>query len=374
MTIIIPAILLSASSAGGQMCRIRVKSNVDMESGPVRLGDIAEVITEDSQVKERVEQLSVFEPSEGITEIELGLFEISRALARGDINPVTVDIYGANVCRLSLPEVTETEKPSIHEIIDTPVNKEPSARTLATVLQQRISQSTGLESARLCITWDPQDQEYLQQPYEEKRFEIKYLRHISLGPLNFEIKDNDFSSVSENDAITNEGNKSRRRVSGRVEYLCERLVAAQPLPTGHKISAADVKIIPARIDSMKDLSTEDLESILGKEVVRPIAVNQPIRAELLRKLLLVKRRDPVKVVSRSGCINISLTGVALEDGSKGDIISVSSNSDRTKIIQARVTGVNMVSAITYPEEVHAGDVSSVPVAKAEDSNISLTRM
>jgi flagella basal body P-ring formation protein FlgA len=68
------------------------------------------------------------------------------------------------------------------------------------------------------------------------------------------------------------------------------------------------------------------------EINQPLAPGEIIRERHLRKAKLIRRNDPVRLVSRGSAFQIEATGIALQDGYFGDRIKVSnSESNRTLV-------------------------------------------
>jgi len=84
-----------------------------------------------------------------------------------------------------------------------------------------------------------------------------------------------------------------------------------------------------------DIPKDALNSIDGwdfMEINQPLAPGEIIRERHLRKAKLIRRNDPVRLVSRGSAFQIEATGIALQDGYFGDRIKVSnSESNRTLV-------------------------------------------
>lgn len=82
-----------------------------------------------------------------------------------------------------------------------------------------------------------------------------------------------------------------------------------------------------------DVPNDALNSIEGwefMEINQPLLPGEIIRARHLRKAKLIRRNDPVRLISSGSSFRIEATGVALQDGYFGDRIKVSNTeSNRT---------------------------------------------
>ena len=65
-----------------------------------------------------------------------------------------------------------------------------------------------------------------------------------------------------------------------------------------------------------------LSRVEGKRASRDIRAGEPLSGRNVEVILLVERRDPVVVISRSGAVTARLKGVALKGGDRGDLITV----------------------------------------------------
>lgn len=66
----------------------------------------------------------------------------------------------------------------------------------------------------------------------------------------------------------------------------------------------------------------ETSSILGKRASRNIRAGGTVSERDIERILLVERRDPVVIISKSGMVTSRLKGVALEGGDRGERITV----------------------------------------------------
>ena len=92
------AILVIAVSSGPAwaVSQIRIYREATGGAGPVRLGQIARIVSADPEEKQLLEGLVVMRLSAGMRNAVIGVAEIERALLRGGIQPGRLDIFGAN--------------------------------------------------------------------------------------------------------------------------------------------------------------------------------------------------------------------------------------------------------------------------------------
>ena len=88
------------------------------------------------------------------------------------------------------------------------------------------------------------------------------------------------------------------------------------------------------------------------EVLSPIREGQLINLSQLRKPLLVKRGELIRVRARAAGVQITTTARATEDGALGDIVNVESLENREKY-STYVTGTQQVEV--YAAGIVAAD-------------------
>ena len=360
MALLITVVL--CTSVWAERCVIRIRAGVELDGGVICLSEVADVTATEPGMKDRLDSLILVEATaitderQEVSERSIGLYEISRTLMQAGINPAMVDIYGASDCRIVLKHIEPVEEsgsPSVFQeqpIIDDSDPAEKS-KTLADELRQMVVDSTGIEDGRLIIEWESGDADILAQSAGEDRFSIKPRCSLGLGQVRFDVLDTGLQTPE----ITSNGLKRRAvrpiRIKGDVRYQCVSVSAARNLFPGDVITDDDIILTPRQVSSLNDLGIEDKQVVLGQEASRRIRAGQLILPTMLRKLLLVRRKDDVEVSSQVGLVKIILQGKALGDGGLGDTISVR-NETNGNVIRGKVTGTRFVTAVG--EEPNAG--------------------
>ena len=90
----------------------------------------------------------------------------------------------------------------------------------------------------------------------------------------------------------------------------------------------------------------ELEDVVGKSAKLTIAENKVINSKLITLPMAVERGNRVKVFVRSGALEVSTIGTALENGVIGESIKVK-NVDSNKVIQAEVLDSQTVEIVVY---------------------------
>jgi flagella basal body P-ring formation protein FlgA len=142
------------------------------------------------------------------------------------------------------------------------------------------------------------------------------------------------------------GRPSTLSIDADIAQLAPRVVAVRSLPRGVLVRAEDVRIEfvdPANQRRQGDSFTA-VGEIIGQETRQSIEAGQPLAAGDVRKPVLVRRGEEVRVYARSGGVNVSTTAIARDEGSYGELILVEMPEDRSKIY-ARVSGPAIVDVM-----------------------------
>jgi flagella basal body P-ring formation protein FlgA len=355
-------LMISPPQVFAQRCEIRLHESAVLAAGGVSLSDIAELAVDNADMKERLHNLVVAQLSQDASDLSVGSFEITRALARAGINPAAVDIYGASSCRLNLKAVqpsVSVEEPTPAVAVSPSRSADANGPSLTQELTATVARALDLPPAKLVADWFCNDPEVLAQASEPNRYEIIPRSTISLGRVQFELRDRR-NPKDRAPASSSSRSSTAIRVSGNVQYLCTSVVAARPLQNGDIIQAADIKLLPRRVSSFADMGLTDDKGVIGQEVLHSIPVHAPILPAMIKRLQLIKRKDHVELCYRSGPVQVRLRGEALGEGAYGDSISVRNLMTNT-ILRGQITGPGEVT-------LAADDgVSGVHVAQASTS-------
>ncbi len=134
----------------------------------------------------------------------------------------------------------------------------------------------------------------------------------------------------------------RVRVTGRLHKMSEVPVLARRILAGEIVKKEDVKWINVRVDRIQSNTLLNAEDLIGKTPRRGLRAGVPLRAQQIRRPLLVTKGDMVTIMLKRPGMELSARGRAVEDGSKGDTIRVA-NSQSKNIIETVVLGANLVA-------------------------------
>lgn len=140
--------------------------------------------------------------------------------------------------------------------------------------------------------------------------------------------------------------RGRQSFVVRGEISAEVLIAAAALPAGRSIAAADLALERRDITAVADALSEPAAAV-GQASRRSLRQGQIVQRQMLVAPILVRRGDTVHVLARSGPVEVSTSGEALEAGRGDDTIRVR-NAATGKVIRARVTASGAVEPVDLP--------------------------
>ncbi len=351
IAMVLAACCAAASASGVQ---VRLNDQARLSDKVVTIGSIAWVNCQDESLRSQLTNMIVAEKDQNSAAIVVSSFDIARCLSRAGINPVTVDIYGSNECRVTfIGSAGRIEpRPSIIPVEQTPaVDAKDSIRQ---ELSRMVANITGYTADRLVIDWQCSEDGLLDLAMDNARYEIKPQRSVSLGNVRFMVTDKT-PALPENVLPQHEKFYNKPRtfyVNGYVQYLSEYVVAARDLKVGEIIAASDVKMVPQLVTAINQVGVSSVEAVIGKELTRSVAAESIVKSNMVKRLTLVERNTPVYIRYNSSVISITAKGQAMEEGALNDVIAVKVNHPKT--------GQNAaVSQVLYCRVIAQGEVVMV---------------
>ena len=110
------------------------------------------------------------------------------------------------------------------------------------------------------------------------------------------------------------------------------------------ITADDLQLKKFNISNQREGLMTNMDEAIGLTSKRALQPGKPITRSELVQPVLVKRDQPVMIVSHTAGITASMPGVALKNGRKGDVIKIRSSSQR--IISGMVDDTGVVTTLT----------------------------
>lgn len=138
----------------------------------------------------------------------------------------------------------------------------------------------------------------------------------------------------------------RREFVVRADISADVVVAATAIPANRVIAAADLMLERRSVSAAPD-ALSDPAAAAGHASQRPLRAGQIVPKNWLTAPLLFKRGAPVRIIARSGPIDISTDGEALEAGRLNEILQVR-NVATGKVIRARAIDNTAVEPVDIP--------------------------
>ena len=134
----------------------------------------------------------------------------------------------------------------------------------------------------------------------------------------------------------------------QIDIHKEVIVAAKDLPRGSVVTAQDLQVMQLSTSNFGvglALSSQ-AESVYGMELVRPLRAGNPVNTKYLKKPNIIAKGDPVTLEAGTEVLNVSVGGVALDDGHLGKRIRVR-NKQSKKIVNGLVVAPGKVSIAAH---------------------------
>jgi len=123
----------------------------------------------------------------------------------------------------------------------------------------------------------------------------------------------------------------------RVRVSEQHWVAVKEIHSGDAIIAAGFKSEPYDGPLLRDTPVLDLTALAGLRAARNIPAGATLFSSMLVPPKEVQKGEAVKVIAEAGVAHIETEGLAMQSGSKGEIILVK-NARSGSLFKARVTG------------------------------------
>ena len=151
----------------------------------------------------------------------------------------------------------------------------------------------------------------------------------------FSLNGNKFlAKIRQNDATYD--------IKGKFEDVLLLPVTNRVIQPGEIINEEDLDKKEIYESKLKDYMITDANDIIGLTPKRTISPNQFIKTSQVQKKKDVEKGQTVQVHYKSGNLNITSQGKALDHGTMGDMVRVM-NPQSKKIIEGFVTGTGEVS-------------------------------
>lgn len=124
--------------------------------------------------------------------------------------------------------------------------------------------------------------------------------------------------------------------------LSKRVIAAKrALPKGTQITAADIVKVKMDVSHLKQGYFTQKQDVVERVCKHNIPEGTAFNAFNLQSAVLIHKGEQVSIQAVNEMINVSMHGVALNDGALGDMIRVQNLSSK-RVIEAQVSGTKQV--------------------------------
>lgn len=132
------------------------------------------------------------------------------------------------------------------------------------------------------------------------------------------------------------------RARATLSVKTQMAIAQKSLRRGDVITAQDVVFEQRSMDRVYTDILSDIQAVKGKRVLRSLRANSVIPEQSIAKPYFVEKDAPVNIQIDTMGIQATMKGIALENGSMTERVSVRNNSSG-KTISATVSGKNTVT-------------------------------
>ncbi|SNZ08130.1 flagella basal body P-ring formation protein FlgA [Persephonella hydrogeniphila] len=280
---------------------IKLKSYVETEKSKLTLSDISVINTDNERFLTFLSGITVIEGLKAGEEKELRKNQILKILKNNYVNPDSVVIKGEKV-KIKRKEIILSPE-IIKEKITEYLKRYPDIQ---------------IEDIRVSLKT-----EKLNKPFtlkiEERSKSNRYI-YLSVYIL--------------------QNGKKIRKLNATVKYqkVADVIVAKKDLLRGELITEDDIELKKLPV---KNNYITDPDLVIGAKVRTLIKKGSPLKLTMIEPDYPVKRKSYVKVIYDRNGIKIEITGIALENGQKGQVIKVK-NSSTGKILSCKVIGKDTV--------------------------------
>lgn len=162
--------------------------------------------------------------------------------------------------------------------------------------------------------------------------------------LTFERKNTPIQTKTSIKAICRGDKPWSTFISARVSLKQDIVTVKHELPRHHVLDASDLTTIVKDISGLRRGYSTDIQSLVGMQLKRNARSGSVIYSHQLQLPDIIKKGDLVTVITRRGGLVVSTSGVAMNDGSKGEKIRVE-NQRSERILQATIVGPGSVEVI-----------------------------
>ena len=159
--------------------------------------------------------------------------------------------------------------------------------------------------------------------------------------------------------------RARARVpfEARAHKLIPVVVPVHPLVRGEMVRANDVELRYVDKTSESGAVVQRLADAVGHQTRQSVSADQPLSVRSLQQPLLVRKNEEVDVMVRCGAIRAHRRAVALDNGTRGDMITVETTDGSQTQFNARVVDIRQVEVLPNSTSVRSVTQTRMTVMK-----------
>jgi flagella basal body P-ring formation protein FlgA len=119
-----------------------------------------------------------------------------------------------------------------------------------------------------------------------------------------------------------EGARWNMLVPVEIKLQADYVITARPISGGQSIAPEDLSVVNGDLGELPDGIVTDLSQAIGRIARINLPVGRPLRADSLKANLVVHAGQNIKITSRGNGFSVTNEGVALNQGSAGEVIRV----------------------------------------------------
>ena len=120
-------------------------------------------------------------------------------------------------------------------------------------------------------------------------------------------------------------------VTADIGVMAQVVLAARPIARGEIITARHVYLGKRDLREVRRGAFTDLSDVVGKQAIRWIPANTPIRRTQVGRVFLIRRGARVRILAENARLRVTALGVAKQGGRKGDVIRVWNPDSRRSV-------------------------------------------
>ena len=168
---------------------------------------------------------------------------------------------------------------------------------------------------------------------------------IMISQLKMNDEQGNFTAAAE---IFADGNSfASTTLAGKFYVMGEAWVPAEEIAKGEEITEAKLKIMPVRMNRIKDMNVTAKDKLVGMEAKKSLKPGRIVNERDIGPRIIIRKGALVTSVYRSKGLQITAQAVAQEDGAKGQNIELENTKSRKKF-SAKVVDAETVEIEVEP--------------------------